>query len=178
MLAPTLPEAAQQHQFAQLYAQYQGDWASFWAAAEQAFGAAAAAQLQLDRAVLLPDGQQRAAGLGAPGGRSRPAHLSPGPGRRGYYDPAKWAPLIGASIPPGIPGADADEQAANYAQLLAAQVRIAFPTAVLADQVPRGILPVAGTAQIAESVASFLTAHQGEFEIGASRSRPTSPGPA
>ena len=56
---------------------------------------------------------------------------------RGYYTPAKWAPLIGSSIPPGIPGADADEQAANYAQLLAAQVRIAFPTAVMADQTIR-----------------------------------------
>ena len=47
MLQPTLPEAIQQRQFAQLYAQYQGDWASFWPAAEQLFGAAATAQLQM-----------------------------------------------------------------------------------------------------------------------------------
>src|ERR1022692_110191 len=46
MLAPTLPALAQQRQFAQLHAQYQDDWASFWAAAEQAFGADATAQLQ------------------------------------------------------------------------------------------------------------------------------------
>ena len=66
------------------------------------------------------------------------------------------------SIPPGIPGGNAGEQASNYAQLLAAQVRAAYPTAVLADQVRRGNVPVAGSAD----VASFLTAQQGDFVIG------------
>jgi FHA domain len=84
---------------------------------------------------------------------------------RGYYDPAKWAPLIGASVPPGIPGADAEEQASNYAQLLAAQVSVAFPTAVLADQVRRHIVPISDTADIA-GVADFLASGQGQFEIG------------
>ena len=47
MLQPTLPETAQQEQFAQLYAQYQGDWPSFWTAVDQAFGTPTAAKLQL-----------------------------------------------------------------------------------------------------------------------------------
>ena len=85
---------------------------------------------------------------------------------RGYYDPAMWTPLIGAAIPPEIPGAGADERASNYAQLLAAQVRLAFPTAAIADQVRRKILPIADTAEIAAGVVDFLTVQQGQFEIG------------
>jgi hypothetical protein len=85
---------------------------------------------------------------------------------RGYYDPAKWTPLIGSDIPPGIPGADIEEQSSNYAQLLAAQVRIAAPTAVLADQIRRGILPITDNPDVARGVADFLTSNQGKFEIG------------
>ena len=84
---------------------------------------------------------------------------------RGYYTPDKWAPLIGPTVPPGIPGADADEQAANYAKLLAAQVRIAFPTAIWPTRSP-GILPVAGTPRTSADVANFLTENQGQFQIG------------
>ena len=167
MLAPTLPDAARQETFAQLYAQYQGDWASFWPAVEQALGTGPAKQLQLMGQLfhLTVNNQQLVSALtGAEAASPLTAALDLA--TRGYYDPAKWASLIGASIPPGIPGADASEQAANYAQLLAAQVRLAFPTAVVADQVQRGILPVADTADVAEGVVTFLTSHQGEFEIG------------
>ena len=41
MITATLPETAQQDQFARLYAQYQGNWAGFWEAAETAFGTTA-----------------------------------------------------------------------------------------------------------------------------------------
>lgn len=85
---------------------------------------------------------------------------------RGYHDPAKWTPLIGSDIPPGIPGADIQEQSSNYAQFLAAQVRIAAPTAVLADQIRRGILPLTDNPDVAKGVADFLTSNQGQFEIG------------
>ncbi len=167
MLQATLPEAAQQQQFAQLYAQYQGDWDGFWAAASQAFGTAATTQLQLAGQLyyLTVNNEPLVSALLA-------AEASPPLGStldlasRGYYEPARWAPLIGASVPPQIPGADADEQAGNYAQLLAAQVRVTYPTAVAADQVRRSILPVPGDADAAESVAGFLTEQQASFEIG------------
>ena len=168
MLQPTLPEAIQQRQFAQLYAQYQGDWASFWPAAEQLFGAATTAQLQMTGQLyaLTVNNQPLVSAL-MTAEAGAPLTSAQDLAARGYYTPGTWAPLIGSSIPPGIPGADADEQASNYAQLLAAQVRIAFPTAVLADQVARGALPVTGTAQTAAEVAGFLTTNQGQFEIGA-----------
>ena len=167
MLATTLPETAQQDRFAQLYAQYQGDWPTFWSAVEQALGSEAANQLQLTGQLyyLTADNQPLVAALmnaEATDALSTTLDLA----ARGYYDPAMWAPLIGAAIPPQIPGTGADEQASNYAQLLAAQVRLAYPTAVVADQVRRNIVPIADTAEVAADVADFLATHQGDFEIG------------
>jgi len=169
MLQPVLPETAQQERFAQLYAQHQGDWARFWPAVEQALGTEPAQQLQqmgqlyyltvnnqpLVAAVLAAEGTNL---LASSNGLASLAS-------RGYYQPAKWAPMIKGAIPPGIPGVDASEQASNYAELLAAQVRVAFPTAVVADQVSRGILPIPGPPRTGPDVASFLTNHA-DFEIG------------
>src|SRR6185503_19940792 len=46
------------------------------------------------------------------------------------------------------------------------QVRIAFPTAVIADLVRQAKLPIAGGPDVATAVAGFLTSNQGRFEIG------------
>ena len=168
MISVTLPEARQQEQFAQLYARYQGDWAGLWDAAGQAFGSEATTRLQVTGQLLYltVNNQPLVAALQAAENDSPLASPLDLVGR-GYYDPARWAPLIGSSIPPEIPGADADEQTANYAALLAAQVRIAYPTAVAGEQVRRSILPVPGSAEVAESVAGFLSEHQAGFAIGA-----------
>jgi ABC toxin N-terminal region/Neuraminidase-like domain/FHA domain/PA14 domain len=167
MVSAILPEGVQQEQFAQLYAQYSGDWAAFWNAAEPAFGATATAQLRLTGQLLyLTVNNQPLVTALHNAKKGAPLTSLLDLVGRGYYDPARWAPLIGASIPPQIPGANADEQAANYAQLLAAQVRIAYPTAVAGDQVQRKIFPVPGPADLAQQVAGFLTQHQADFAIG------------
>jgi len=167
MLAPTLPEAAQQERFARIYAQHSGDWPKFWPALDQALGTEPARQLRLlgQLYYLTVNNQPLVAALTQAEAAS-PLTAAGDLASRGYYDPARWAPLIGAAIPADIPGASADEQAANYARLLAAQVRIAFPTAVLADQVSRGGMPVAGPPDLAAGVAEFLTSNAGQFEIG------------
>jgi hypothetical protein len=171
MLKTTLPEAAQQEEFAQLYTQYRGDTDALWPAVEQALGAGPTAQLQslgklyyltLNNQPLVEALVKTTSGNGATALGS-PLELA----TRGYYEASAWTPLIAAdSIPPQIPGADAAEQSSNYAELLAAQVRLSYPTAVLADQVKRGVLPVSDTDDIASAVADFLNAHQGAFEIG------------
>ena len=163
----TIPEAAQQERFAELCAEYQGDWASFWPAVEGALGAGSAKQLQLISQLfhLTVSNQPLVAALmTAEADHALTSMLDLA--TRGYYDPAKWATLIDASVPPGIPGSDAGEQVSNYAQLLAAQVSVAFPTAVLADQVRRHIVPIADSADITTGVVDFLTSNQGQFEIG------------
>ena len=166
MLSAALPDAAQQEQLTAAHAEHQGDWAGFWTAVEQALGAGPASQLQLMSQLLhLAAGEQAlvTALMAVEGGTLGSIGDV---AARGYYDPAKWTPLIGSAIPAGIPGADASEQSSNYAQFLAAQVRIAVPTAVLADQIRRGILPVTDNPEVASGVADFLTSNQGQFEIG------------
>ena len=61
--------------------------------------------------------------------------------KRGYYEAEKWHSLIDGAIPPNIPGETDAEKREKYAELLAAQVRLAFPTAVIADRVQRGTSP-------------------------------------
>ena len=167
MLQATIPEAAQQERLTQLCAEYGGDGASFWPAAEEALGAGPVQQLQLMSQLLhLTAGNQPLVAALLAAEPDSPLASAMDLAAHGYYDAAKWVPVIGAAIPPGIPGADAGEQASNYAQLLAAQVGIAFPTAVLADQVRRNVLPIADTPGVATAVANFLTSDQGRFEIG------------
>ena len=167
LLQVSMPDANQQTQFAQLYTQYAGDTAGLWNAVTKTFGAAVAARLQLDgqlgyitinNAPLLT--ALHAAETASP--LAAAADLA----TRGYYAAAKWQKLIGTSVPAQIPGATPAEQAGNYAGLLSAQVRIAFPTLVIADLVRQSKLPVQGDATVATGVAAFLTANQGKFEIG------------
>ena len=54
--------------------------------------------------------------------------------------------------------------ATAYAELMAAQLRLSFPTAVVADQVKRGETPV--KAELRDQVHAFLSEQQGSFEIG------------
>jgi hypothetical protein len=171
MLQTTLPEAAQQEQFARLYTQYADDPEALWPAVEKAVGAGPAAQLQslgklyyltvnnqpLVEALVKGTSENGAATIGSP------LELV----ARGYYEASAWTSLIAAaSIPAQIPGTDASEQASNYAELMAAQIRLSYPTAVLADQVSRGMMPITDTDAVASEVVDFLGSQQGEFEIG------------
>ena len=162
MLAASTLDPKLQSQFADLYVRYQSDHAAFWNNVQKIAGAAVTQSLQLD-------GQLHFLTLnnGPLVGRLRTAE-SKSPmkstlelAQRGYYDSAKWSPLIASDIPPQITGANSDERLRNYADMLAAQVRISFPTAVVSDLVRRGNYPV----NVAYDVAAFLDSNQGKFEI-------------
>jgi FHA domain len=166
MLPAIITDEAQQEQLTQLQAEHEGDWAGFWAAVEQALGAVPANQLQVLSQLLHLAAGDRALVAALMAAENSALGSIRDLAARGYHDPAKWTPLIGSAVPPGIPGADIEEQSGNYAQFLAAQVRIAVPTAVLADQIRRGILPITDNPDVARGVADFLTSNQGQFEIG------------
>jgi peptidoglycan hydrolase-like protein with peptidoglycan-binding domain len=165
LVAPTLTGAGQPAQFAALLAAHAGDWTTLWSEAEKAFGAATRQKLQLvgqlsyltlDNAPLLNALNKTEANLAAP------IDLA----ARGYWAPAKWTPLVGQSVPAGVPGASTQEKAANYASWLAAQVRLSFPTATLAQQVKSGAIPLASTPAAAGEAADFLATHQAELAFG------------
>ncbi|MGD0246679.1 MAG: FHA domain-containing protein, partial [Streptosporangiaceae bacterium] len=167
MLRPVLPEAAQRESFARLCAEHQGDWSDFWTGVDQQAGTSATERLRvLGQLYCLTLNNEPVVSALLAAETEPPLRSTADLAARGYYDAARWAPLIGAAIPPSISGATADEQAANYAELLAAQVRLSFPTGTITGQIQAGIIPVAGSADTAELVAGFLTENQGTFEIG------------
>jgi Neuraminidase-like domain/Putative peptidoglycan binding domain/Salmonella virulence plasmid 28.1kDa A protein len=168
MLAPSLPGATQQAQFALLYARYSDNPTLLWTNVQAAFGAVIAHQLQLDGQLyyLTLNNAPVVAGLKAAQGTT-PITSTLDLATRGYYDPAKWVPLIGQSVPLGIAGSTIDVQRTNYAALLAAQVRIAHFTTVVGDLVQRGTLPLSRAATGPADVAAFLAANQSAFDIGA-----------
>jgi hypothetical protein len=171
MLVVTLPEPAQQQQFAALYMQYPQAGEPFWSAVSQAFGEEKAAELKLTGSLLSLT--RNNAPLVAALLQADPTSSLTSTRdlvSRGLYEPFRWQPLISqalGSVPPGTAGEDADEQAANYAATLATQLRVQFPTDVLADQVKRGFLAITGSAETVAAVYSFLSTNSDDFMLGA-----------
>jgi GH18 family chitinase len=168
MLQAGLPgiTPAQQTTFSQLQVQYRNDPATLWTEVGKSLGATAANQLQLSGQLFyltLNNAPVVTALLAAE--HQSPPSSALDLATRGYYQPARWLPLIGNSIPPLIAGTG-DQQRANYAQLLATQVRLSFPTAVVADRVKGGSFALSNSGVTPDAVASFLIANHGKFEIG------------
>ncbi len=160
MLAVSNLTASQQATFAQLYTQFGSDPTTFWANVTKSLGAPVTTRLQFDgqlQYMSLNNAPLIQALHNAEPTLAAPLDLV----GLGYYNAAKWTPLIGDSAPSQIPSV------AHYAQLLAAQIRLTYPTAVAGDQVKKGVFTVSDTPAVAASVASFLAQHSSDFSIGA-----------
>ncbi len=86
--------------------------------------------------------------------------------RRSFHQPARWAELLDDTVPEVIPGDTVEQKRENYADFLAAQVRLSFPTAVVADRVSTGELSVTDDDAVRDGIASFLSDNLGRFELG------------
>jgi peptidoglycan hydrolase-like protein with peptidoglycan-binding domain len=157
---------AQQQQFAALYAANRNDMPAFWKAVGDTIGQASATRLQLDGklAFLTINNAPLMQALKQSSGNQAltdPVQLA----LAGYHRPDKWSALLTANtaIPPEIPGDTPDAKKTNYAAYLAAQVRLSYPTASVAQMVNAGDLPV----HVPDQVNAFLTTHQDKFVIGA-----------
>jgi hypothetical protein len=163
----TLKVPAQQQQFADLYARYKDDPASLWANVSTAFGPPIAQKLQLDGllAYLTVNNAPLISALyGLHKGLSSAIDLV----QLGYHNAANWQPLLassGVSIPAQIPGANQSEREANYAELMSAQIRLSYPTAVVADLMRHEVTSFSPAAN-REGVLGFFNQHQGKFELG------------
>jgi hypothetical protein len=156
-----------QQQFADLYVRYGTDPARFWKAVRAAFGTATTDRLKLDGQLGCLTLNNRKlieklhAAVGNRGLRD-PVQLV----AAGYYQSATWRKVLDSDpVPPEIPGKDSAQKRERYAELLAAQVRLSFPTAVLAAMVKSGETPL-HSAKVRNAVAAFLSQHQGRFQIG------------
>ena len=166
LMKRALPDAAKQQQVAAFLVQHRGDDDAFWHAVRAALGDDDTARLQLDAQLAhltinnapLIDRLQRTE---VNRGLKKSADLA----RLGYASAKRWTPLI-TDAPSVIPGKTDAERRANYAEMLAAQVRLSFPTAVVASMIRDGSLAVTQGTEIRERVTAFLDAHQDKFEIG------------
>jgi hypothetical protein len=169
MLSVSRLDAEGQQKFAELYAVHRTDMPAFWKAIGDTFGNNAAKRLQVDgklgfltinNAPLMQELHK-----GADNGLSDPQQLA----QLGYHRAKEWSALLTPNIPvpKEIPGDTPEAKRGNYAEYLAAQVRLSYPTAAVAQMVKSGDLPLTGaTPGVADNVHQFLTEHQGKFEIG------------
>jgi hypothetical protein len=143
---------------------------AFWEAVESSFGADTSERLKVDSelAILTLDNAPLIAALHSPeaGGEAGPLRGAVDLARRAFHRPERWADLLGDSVPDAIPGDTPEQRRDNYAEFLAAQVRLSFPTAVVAAKVSDGELAVADDAEVRDGVAAFLSEHVGRFELG------------
>lgn len=153
-----------QQQFAALYTQHRADPDKLWASVRDNFGEAAEKRLRLDgqlsyltfnNAPLI----QKLHETAGQGGLTQPLDLVD----QGYHRADKWKELVGnGAIPPEIRGKDDAEKRENYAELMAAQVRLSFPTAVVAEVIKEIVTPAANL----RLAHNFLREHHSKFEIG------------
>jgi Neuraminidase-like domain/Salmonella virulence plasmid 28.1kDa A protein len=165
LLQTTPLSTAEQQQFATLLSTYRDDPTILWQQAQNAFGAQTAAALQLDGklAYLTINNAALIAALNQAAPLTSTLDLV----SRGYYQASAWQPLLAnVTPPPQTTGSTSDEQKAAYAELLAAQVRLAYPTATVAQLVTTTGLGITDPKQ-QSAVADFLSTNQAAFDIGA-----------
>lgn len=169
---------AQQTKFAQLYTVKRDDMSGLWGAvaSDPVFGStpdqreqlvnrlqvdAKLGFLTINNAAMMQKLHARA----GTSGLADPLQLA----QTGHHRAAAWQEVLDKDvpIPSEIPGDTPEKRRENYANYLAAQTRLSYPTAVVAHMVKSGELPLGGAAKGApDQVHAFLTEHQGRFEIG------------
>lgn len=158
----------QQQQFVNLYAQNRDNLPQFWEAVQRDLGEPVAQRLRVDGQLgyltlnNAPLMQSLHQDIGGVNGITTPLSLI----ENGYYQAEKWQTLManGVTIPPEIPGQDVAEKRSNYAELMSAQMRLSYPTAVVAQMVRTGETPLKNA--IGEQVHALLMEQHGSFEIG------------
>lgn len=186
MLTVSRLNSDQQTRFAQFYAANRTDMPAFWKAIgeDTIFGATPDERnetvnrlqvygklgfLTINNAPLMRALHDKAGGNGI----TNLLQLA----QMGYHRAEPWSQLLTTDvpIPKEIPGETPESKQANYTEYLAAQVRLSYPTAAVAQMVKSGKLPLPGSDEsslpgavsgVSDQVHAFLTQHQGKFEIG------------
>lgn len=159
-----------QQQFADLYAVHRTNLPKFWDTVTAEFGPDTSNRLQVDgklgfltinNAPLMQAAHRVVGGAGI----TDPLQLA----QAGFHRPEAWSALLNDSVPvpTEIPGDKPEVRQKNYAEYLAAKVRLSYPTATMAQMIKSGELQLKGAApEVSNRVHEFLTKHQDKFEIG------------
>ncbi|GAA3264541.1 neuraminidase-like domain-containing protein [Streptomyces labedae] len=168
LLALSLGDDADRHgRFAALLVAHRADPTPFWDKVCEEFGRELADRLRLDgQLAMLTLGNAPLISRLHEASHEQPISSPMDLVRQGYHQAEEWQPLIDGHVPQQIPGDDEPIRARNYAELLAAQVRLRFPTAVVADLVGRGKVPLTDDEAVQAGVHEFLAGHADTFQIG------------
>lgn len=171
LLDVALPgDTACKRQVAALYTQHRGDTQRFWQAVRTQMGENVAQSLELNGrlSALTVNNAPLVKALREGLQVSSPLDLV----RRGLFRTEDWAPhLAQVPVPDEMPGEGDAERRANYASFLAEQLRLSYPTAVVAERVRAGEIPLSSSKAQAD-VYRFLSETQGRFELGANPVQP------
>ncbi|HVZ38023.1 MAG TPA: neuraminidase-like domain-containing protein [Candidatus Kapabacteria bacterium] len=156
----------QQNTFARAYSENKSDPDAFWDQIQSSFGPQTTDRLKLDGKLAfltLHNASLMTAIRNTMGGAefTDPSQLV----QKGYYAADAWQGLLADQsipVPPNIPGDDDQQQRANYAEFLAAQVAASYPTEIILERVQNDNLPVSNPG----GVANFLTQQSDSFDIG------------
>lgn len=166
IVASALPDAAAQKRIAELYYEHRGDLPKLWERVGAEFpGAVDLLQLDGKLAFLTFNNAPLIQKLRGQNGDLRsPPDLV----RLRFYESKAWEPLLtdDVPIPADIPGISPVEKRANYATFIASQIRLSYPTAVIAELVRTDAIPLGAAQAVRTAVAQFLSEHQAEFEFG------------
>ncbi len=175
MLTVSLGDDSQkQERFAEIYTQLVDKPAEFWSAVRGEFGEELEMRLKLDgqlayltlnNAPLIRRLHQASGHNGLKNSLDLVAS--------GYYRTEQWLEVMADDpVPPSIPGDNDAEKRGRYAELLAAQLRLSFPTAIIGQMVKSGETPLLDRKgqpipdDVVNGIHGFLSEHQGQFEIG------------
>lgn len=165
MLAESGLREDYQATFAQLYTEHRSDMSSFWREIDANFGEDISNRLQLDGKLAfltVNNAPLMAAVRNSIGGNMvEDAARLP---QQGFYRVSKWAEMLeqGIEVPEEIPGDTDEMKRQNYAEYMAAQVRLSYPTATMAQLVAAGDIPV----EASDDVHGFLNQHEAFFQLG------------
>ncbi|MBS1910849.1 MAG: hypothetical protein JST22_02570 [Bacteroidetes bacterium] len=152
------------NRFATIYADNRDNMDAVWSQVTSQLGPSTSNRMQVDGKLALltiNNGPLMSALHGRiSGGITDPIQLA----SAGYHRSQTWEGVLTPDmvVPSEIPGDTDSERRGNYLDYLAAQIKLSYPTACVAEMVQSRALPV----NSADQVHQFLTDNQGSFEIG------------
>ena len=167
LLRHAVPDDDDRARFLRLYREHRDDPATLWAHVRDELDGDTADRLRLDGALAaltrnnvtligkLHDGGRPAGRLGQVGDLAA----------AGFHRAERWRAELtdDVAVPDDVPGDDDAARRDAYAALLAEELRLRHPTAVLGAEVADGTVPVAAPPDTRNAVAGFLAAHDGRF---------------
>ncbi|WP_028523157.1 neuraminidase-like domain-containing protein [Runella limosa] len=157
ILKTTAVSEGKQVEFAQFYYEYGTDRTKFWDDAKMKFGDfsdkiqlhSKLAFLTLNNAPLIERLNTEVQNLGSP------VDLV----KNGFYKPQKWESIVADNILPK------DVSKADYANMMANELRLAYPTAVFAEQIKEEVFNLRNKAN-KQATYQFLSDNHEKFIIG------------